>query len=105
MAKRKYTKKSNYWNKFQKVSNEASATQQDVEPATMGEAYHVSHGSYNRSGSISNLSSSSTSTRINRSSVTSPLNKFSQIRGGLLPYEISSDGINVREAIELCQKA
>jgi len=105
MAKRKYTKKSNYWNKFQKVSNEASATQQDVEPATMGEAYHVSHGSYNRSGSIGNLSSSSTSTRINRSSVTSPLNKFSQIRGGLLPYEISSDGINVREAIELCQKA
>ena len=105
MGKRKYTKKSNYWNKFQKVSNEASATQQDVEPATMGEAYHVSHGSYNRSGSISNLSSSSTSTRINRSSVTSPLNKFSQIRGGLLPYEISSDGINVREAIELCQKA
>ena len=71
----------------------------------MGEAYHVSQGSYSRSGSIGNLSSSSTSTRINRSSVTSPLNKFSQIRGGLLPYEISSDGINVREAIELCQKA
>ena len=105
MAKRKYNKKSDYWNKFQKVSHQASATQQDVEPATMGEAYHVSQGSYSRSGSISNLSSSSTSTRINRSSVTSPLNKFSQIRGGLLPYEISSDGINVREAIELCQKA
>lgn len=105
MAKRKYNKKSDYWNKFKKVPYQASAAQQDVEPATMGEAYHVSKGSYSRSGSVNNLSSSNTSTRINRSSVTSPLNKFSQIRGGLLPYEISSDGINVREAIELCQKA
>ena len=105
MAKRKYTKKSNYWNKFKKVSSQVSQAREEVEPATMGEAYHVSHGSYNRSGSISNLSSSNTSSRINKSSVSAPLNKFSQIRGGLLPYEISSDGINVREAIELCQKA
>ena len=105
MAKRKYTKKSNYWNKFKKVPSQVSQAREEVEPATMGEAYHVSHGSYNRSGSINNLSSSNTSTRINKSSVSAPLNKFSQIRGGLLPYEISSDGINVREAIELCQKA
>ena len=105
MAKRQYNKKSNYWNKFTKVSPQISEAQESVEPATMGESYHVSHGSYNRSGSISGLSSSNTSSRINRSSVTSPLNKYSQIRGGLLPYEISSDGINVREAIELCQKA
>ena len=105
MAKRKYTKKSNYWNKFKKVSSQVSQAREEVEPATMGEAYHVSHGSYNRSGSINNLSSSNTSSRINKSSVSAPLNKFSQIRGGLLPYEISSDGINVREAIELCQKA
>jgi hypothetical protein len=105
MAKRKYTKKSNYWNKFKKVPSQVSQAREEVEPATMGEAYHVSHGSYNRSGSISNLSSSNTSSRINKSSVSAPLNKFSQIRGGLLPYEISSDGINVREAIELCQKA
>jgi len=105
MSKRKYIKKSNYWNKFKKVSPQISQAREEVEPATMGESYHVSHGSYNRSGSINNLSSSNTSTRINKSSVSAPLNKFSQIRGGLLPYEISSDGINVREAIELCQKA
>ena len=79
--------------------------QEAVEPATAGEAYHVSQGSYSRSGSVSNLSSSSTSTRINRSSVTAPINKFSQIRAGLLPYEMGSDGVNVRDAIELCQKA
>ena len=105
MTKRKYTKKSNYWNKFEKVAPQVSQAQEAVEPATAGESYHISLGSYSRSGSVSNLSSSNTSTRINRSSVTAPLNKFSQIRGGLLPYEISSDGINVREAIELCQKA
>ena len=105
MAKRKYTKKSNYWKKFDAKASQASQVQESVEPATMGPAYHVSEGSYSRSGSISNLPSNNTSVRINRSSVTAPLNKFSQIRAGLLPYEISSDGINVREAIELCQKA
>jgi hypothetical protein len=105
MTKRKYTKKSNYWNKFENAAPQVSQAQEAVEPATAGESYHTSLGSYSRSGSVSNLSSSNTSTRINRSSVTAPLNKFSQIRGGLLPYEISSDGINVREAIELCQKA
>ena len=105
MAKRKYNKKSDYWKKFDKAVPQVSQAQETVEPATMGEAYHISQGSYSRSGSVSNLSSSQTSTRINRSSVTAPLNKFSQIRAGLLPYEISSDGINVREAIELCQKA
>ena len=105
MPKRQYKKKSEYWNKFKRIPPQVSVAQEIVEPATMGEAYHVSEGSYNRSGSINNLSSSNTSSRINKSSVSTPLNKFSQIRGGLLPYEISSDGINVREAIELCQKA
>ena len=105
MAKRKYNKKSDYWNKFKRVSAQVSTPQENVEPATMGESYHVSQASYSRSGSLTGLSSSNTSRRINRSSVATPLNKFSQIRDGLLPYQISSDGINVREAIELCQKA
>ena len=106
MAKRKYTKKSDYWNKFDSASApHTSEAKEIVEPAAMGEAYHVSHGSYSRSGSVSNLNSNNTGTRINRSAVTTPLNKFSQIRGGLLPYEISGDGINVRDSIELCQKA
>jgi hypothetical protein len=105
MPKRKYTKKSEYWNNFKRVAPETPKFQEAVEPATAGEAYHVSQGSYSRSGSVSNLSSSPTSTRINRSSVTAPINKFSQIRAGMLPYEMASDGVNVRDAIELCQKA
>tara|TARA_R110002074_G_scaffold80692_1_gene181243 strand:+ start:10043 stop:11995 length:1953 start_codon:yes stop_codon:yes gene_type:complete len=105
MPKRKYTKKSEYWNNFKRVAPEAPKSQEVVEPITAGEAYHVSQGSYSRSGSVNNLQSSSTSTRINRSSVTAPINKFSQIRAGMLPYEMASDGANVRDAIELCQKA
>jgi hypothetical protein len=105
MPKRKYTKKSQYWNEFKKIAPEALKFQEIAEPLTAGEAYHVSQGSYSRSGSVNNLQSSSTSTRINRSSVAAPINKFSQIRAGLLPYEMASDGVNVRDAIELCQKA
>lgn len=106
MAKRKYTKKSDYWDKFKKIAiARQSENLEEFEPATAGEAYHVSEGSYQRSGSSTTSQNTRTSSRINRSSVTRPLNRFSQIRGGLLPYEISSDGINVREAIELCQKA
>ena len=100
---RKYIKKSNYWDKFKKIAPQMPQVQENIEPATAGEAYH-SEASYNRIGTV-NPSSSRTSTRINRSSVTTPSNRFSQIRKGLLPYELTSDGINVRDAIELCQKA
>ena len=105
MAKRKYNKKSDYWNKFKKTNTQPLRYEEPLEPATAGEAYHVSQASYSRSGTVSNLSSKNTTSRINRSSVTSPRNRYSQIRAGLLPYEVASDGINVREAIELCQKA
>ena len=101
---RKYVKKSDYWNKFNKTEVFTSNASENVEPAALGEAYHVSEGSYQRAGNIPSQSRT-TSTRINRSAVTKTQNRFSQIRGGLLPYELSSDGINVREAIELCQKA
>jgi len=102
---RKYTKKSNYWNKFNKAALETSEAQESVEPATMGPAYHVSQGAYERSSFRGGASTGVTSSRINRSAIQNPVNKFSQIRGGLLPFELAGDGINVRDAIELCQKA
>ena len=105
MSKRTYTKKSQYWDSFKRPHLEAPKFQEISEPLTAGTAYHCSHGSYSRSGTVNNLQSSSTGVRINRSSVTPPINKFSQIRAGLLPYEMASDGVNVRDAIELCQKA
>lgn len=102
---RKYTKKSNYWNKFNRVVPQISEAQEAVEPATMGPAYHVSEGSYERSSYTSNTANRTSSSRINRAAIQNPINKFSQIRGGLLPFELAGDGINVRDAIELCQKA
>ena len=101
---RKYTKKSNYWNKFTKVVPQISEAQEAVEPATMGPAYHISEA-YERGGYRSDVGSRTSSSRINRAAIQNPINKFSQIRGGLLPFELAGDGINVRDAIELCQKA
>lgn len=37
--------------------------------------------------------------------MTSTTDRFGSIRNGLLPYNYAIDGVNVREAIELCQKA
>lgn len=104
---RKYTKKSSYWKKFDKqsVANESQPAQISIDPISAGTPYHVSEASYGRNGSAGNLSQTTTNTRVNRSALSAPINRYSQIRGGMLPFEISADGINVREAIELCQKA
>ncbi len=101
---RKYTKKSDYWNKFNQPQQVVSEASVNVEPASLGAAYHVSEASYGRAGAA-NATSQRSSARINRSAVTPALNKYSQIRGGLLPFELTTDGVNVRDAIELCQKA
>ena len=46
-----------------------------------------------------------TTRRRNQSSKTILDDRYSNIAEGMLPWEHSSDGISVREAIELCQKA
>ena len=110
MAKRKYNKKSDYWKKFENNSMGSQMGYNEyqnisTEPTAAGEPFFLSEGSYSRSGSVSDLPSGNTSSRINRSAVRKPIGRYSQIRGGLLPYEVAGDGVNVREAIELCQKA
>lgn len=108
MAKRKYTKKSDYWTKFDKETQISSAADQGrFEPDLMGDPFYVSSASgtdvskaaYNR------LTSASPATRHNRASLNAKTDRFSSIRSGLLPYDYASDGVNVRDAIELCQKA
>ena len=104
MSKRKYTKKSPYWSKFNKPINEMiDPSQEGVSPVSAGESYYVSSASsstYSRTSSTT-----STGRRRNRISVASKNDKFTNIRNGLLPYEVSADGVDVRDAIELCQKA
>ena len=114
MAKRKYNKKSDYWSKFNKEEKPSVSTGKVVdandkfEPNMMGDPFYVSSASYGTKKSTAacaRTSGSSTGRRINRSAIDPTLDRFSRIRGGLLPYKYASDGVNIREAIELCQKA
>ena len=109
MAKRKYNKKSDYWNKFDK-KNQDLPVQQDEQfsPDILGDPFYTSSASYNGVSSAActrSTSSSGNYSRINRSAVAPKVDRFSAIRSGMLPYDYSSDGVNVRAAIELCQKA
>lgn len=109
MAKRKYNKQSDYWKKFDKSQDKSiTPVQEEFEPDILGDPFYVASASYKNTSRASYARSTNagkTSTRINRSAVSNTIDRFSSIRTGLLPYKFSSDGINVREAIELCQKA
>ena len=106
-AKRKYTKRSDYWEKIQKknqpIENIMKATSKDgFEPQLIGESfYNYEAQAYSRTSS----GGSATELRRNNIAVAPMLYKYANIRAGLLPYQYSIDGVNVRDAIELCQKA
>jgi hypothetical protein len=108
MAKRKYTKKSSYWNKFQKSEGEMAANtklEEEALPELVGSPYYVeSSASYTRNvlTSAGDGASVSRSVRRHRQVKSS---KFSNISSGLLPFDQDSSGVNVRDTIELCQKA
>ena len=105
MGKRKYIKKSDYWGKFEKESSASEnkpLSSPDVPPSSSGEPYYIeSNANYSRSKSGSDEFSS----RRNSAHKSDKKYRFSHISGGMLPYNYGSDGVNVREAIELCQKA
>ena len=109
MAKRKYTKKSDYWGKFNnKEELKPSQPQEGFSPDMMGDPFYTSDASYNSSSNAACsrvTSSGKGATRFNRAAYNVKPDRFSSIRGGLLPYDYASDGVNVRDAIELCQKA
>lgn len=101
MSKRKYTKKSDYWNKFDESKKITQISQGSYQPASAGETYYVANASTSRGGS----GSGTTSRRRNRTTSSLKNRKYSNIRQGMLPYEVSAEGVDVRDAIELCQKA
>ena len=108
MAKRKYTKKSDYWKRFggESASHapQSPALSRSVpEPDLVGEPFYTSDASYNtvsnaRAGLAENLKKG---TRTNRVAYRNPSDRFASIRVGLLPYDYASDGVNVRDGIEL----
>ena len=105
--KRRYTKRSDYWNKFKEqqqksFENMAQGSTGAYQPQLIGESfYNYESVAYSRSGGPTN----STGTRRNNIAIAPKLFKYSNIRAGMLPYEYGLDGVNVRDAIELTQKA
>lgn len=114
MAKRKYTKRSEYWDRISAEGKNPKnvqpldniLNQQDEsewKPGLFGESFasYNSSNTFNRSGAQQQGNRS----RRNHSSTNTLNHRFAHIHAGLLPYTISADGIDVREAIILCQKA
>ena len=107
MAKRKYTKKSDYWDKFGKERPAPAPQNSSCEPDLLGDPFYVSSASQTE---VSNAAYNRTPTRgkvsrINRAAVADTIDRYSSIRKGMLPYQFSLDGVTIRLAIELCQKA
>ena len=105
MAKRKYTKRSDYWDKF---THPSQIIGEEPSPELLGEPFYTSDASYGSTSEARRQGASTSSfsgSRTNRSAYVTQKERFSSIRRGLLPYEYSSDGVTCRDAIELCQKA
>ena len=102
---RKYTKTSEYWDKFKKPPNnnmnELFAQGTTSEPKFCGSNYYT-QADYARVGPKSGESGVSRSNKIFKSTKG---NRYANIQEGLLPFEHNASGISVRESIELCQKA
>ena len=105
MSKRKYEKKSDYWNKFKKedLNDLTESFSKDINtPTSAGEPYYIeSSAAYIRSQSRSDENAS----RRNSIHKSDKKFRFANIADGLLPYNYSKDGVSIRNAIELCQKA
>ena len=109
-SKRKYNKKSQYWGKFDKPQGlDSMIKNSSYEPELCGEPFYTSDASISFEKSKASYERSSdterSGSRRNRAAVQRTMDRFSSIRNGLLPYSYAMDGVNIREAIELCQKA
>ena len=78
----------------------------DWVPELLGDSFysHSSQAAYNRSGHTNNPVAG-TSSRVNRIGTYPKFNAFANIRDGMLPYDYSTEGVNIQEAVLLCQKA
>ena len=105
MSKRKYTKRSDYWNKFNKESKanlESLIDSSFISPSSSGEPYY----SESIASSIQEVNLDLKNLLLGKlCSQSDKKHRFSNIASGMLPYVYNSEGVNLRETIELCQKA
>ena len=108
MAKRKYTKRSEYWNKFDPKDHPSRPSENEPTPELLGEPFYTSDASYGEVSKARRQALTDTGfkgSRTNRAAYRNLKDRFSSIRVGMLPYEYAADGVTCRDAIELCQKA
>lgn len=111
MSKRKYNKKSKYWDQFQnktpaELLNETKGAESSWEPILAGNSFYSKESkAYSRSGQGGDGAVARTSTRMNFTTIGPKLWKYANIREGMLPYYYTKLGADVRDCILLCQKA
>ena len=102
---RKYTKKNDgYWSNLSKGNtiDNVSFLEASVAPELIGEGYYSEESSASR---LSTSSGTRVGTRDNLATSSLLRKRFKNIDDGLLPWDYSADGVSVRDAIVLSQKA
>jgi hypothetical protein len=96
---RKYTKKSPYWDRFNKQTPVPIQSVGSSEPELVGTPLV--------STARRDVITTNNSQRKRRNKASKGLlnDRYSNIEQGLLPYDTTKDGVDVRDAILLCQKA
>ena len=111
MSKRKYTKRSAYWEQFKErnlddLMGEMRGEPDTWEPTLAGEAYYTEKSeAYERSGQSQSGMVSRSTTRMNVAAMGRKAWKYANIQEGMLPYYYTKTGADVRGCILLCQKA
>ena len=111
MSKRKYNKKSSYWEKFtpkglDELIAETQGEDPSWEPSLAGESYYKQTSkAYERTGEGQSGQIARTNTRMNAAAISPKLWKYANIREGMMPYFYTKLGADVRDCILLCQKA
>lgn len=102
---RSYTKKSDYWTQFSQPKSQTQeiSTASTFEPQIFGDPF-VSFGSEMARASTRTTSETSGG-RINRAAITPTIDKYSQLRQMTMPYAYHNWGVDMRDAVELTQKA
>ena len=108
---RKYTKKSEYWDKFPKkeesienlMSQQSQASNEEIVPATAGESYYTQASCPRNLGQVSG--ERATRRRSNKAANAPRADKYKNIADTALPYSYSKNYISPKDSILLCQKA
>ena len=110
MAKRKYTKKADYWNKFDPQKKDLSEIfttdghKLHEVVASAGESYYEAvAGAYTRHQTAGRTGK--TDSRFNKAATSEYASRFANISAGMLPWAHTGSYITVKDSILLCQKA